>query len=119
MQAKIKLQKAKTISGIGLVLQFVVLEGTIKPGMKTEFRGKTFTIGDRLIAFKSSSEAEKTFDPIGFKGCEYRFVPEAKKDDLVIQANLSHQPKNALDLLAENTEGILVFRGPDSNPLRK
>lgn len=103
------------ISGVGLVLQFVVLEGVIKPGMKTEFKGITFKAGDRLIAYNDAREAKKALDLVYNEGIEYRYVSEAKKEDGIIQATFPNAPTNSPEILVENKEGIFIFTDTEIN----
>jgi hypothetical protein len=106
-KAKIQMQMAREIPGVGLVLQFLILEGVLKPGMKTEFKGGIFTIKNRMFAIPDEREAEKSL--FLQSGVRYRELSEAKPEDGIIQAACTATVERPIQFLIKNKEGLLVF----------
>jgi len=113
MKAKIRAQKARNITGVGIVLQFVIMEGTIKPGMRTEFKNRTFAIGDRLFSYQDPQEAEKALCLVS--KVRYRELSQAGSEDNIIQAKLLYATDDDLHLLMGNKEGIFIFTDNDTD----
>jgi hypothetical protein len=117
MEGRIKAQGAQVITGIGLVIQFVVEDGAIRPGMKIKFEGKTFQIGDRMYAYENQTYAKNALrfsgmaDPAPQK---FRELKEARKEDNIIQANVvcEMDPYEARVHLMKNASGVFSFSDP-------
>ena len=104
------------MAGVGIILQFTVVEGIVKPGMKFEVEGAVFTIGQTMYAFASDSDAshallpDRDGGPGSFKP-RYREVTEAKSTDGVIQAVLKTTASHAEAILRRDKTGLFVLEG--------
>lgn len=113
MQAKIQVHFAREVSGVGIVMQFVVLEGVIKPGMQAEFQSIKLKAGNKMVAYKDVRMAKRDLKEfVHYPEAECCFISEAKSTDGygAVQVNFPvSDAKKTLEILAQNKDGIFIF----------